>query len=213
MTERPIIFGAESVRAILAGRKSQTRRVLSENDRLGYPHSEIAEASTDGFITTGGLPSAFGTSGLAARFLPGVVLWVREMWAKADPLRFVDHCRDGVAYRADDGAELHATERWRSPIYMPRWASRITLRVTAVRVERLQAITEADAHAEGVAAEVDALDSLAHLRGADACRAVPSRPGSARDAYRCAWDMINGKTAPWTRNPWVFVIEFERVTR
>lgn len=155
MTARGIIFSAESVRAILDGRKSQTRR-LSKGQHFACPHGE-----------------------------PGDRLWVREEWAIGDPLRFVDHCRDGVAYRAVDGNQPHSTERWRSPLFMPRWASRITLEITRVRVERLQAIGEDDARAEGAASVAE---------------------------YAGVWDAINRRKAPWALNPWVWAIEFRRVT-
>lgn len=140
MTDRPILFSAPMVRAILEGRKTQARSVFS---RFQHPSNDR--------------------------------LWVRETWQWAPP--------PGVIYRAD--AEVVGT-RWRSPMSMPRWASRLTLIVKAVKVERLRDISEADAMAEGVAFI-----------------------GSAKEAFQELWDTINGKKHPWASNPWVAAITFE----
>jgi len=96
-------------------------------------------------------------------------------------------------------------------IFMPRWASRISLRVVSVRVERLQDISESDAKAEGVESDLDDMRKLSHLRGSEAARAVPTVLESSRSRFRYLWDSINGKRAPWSSNPWVWRIEFEHV--
>jgi hypothetical protein len=147
---------------------------------------------------------------------PGDRLWVRETWAP------VDHMTDGcveredpvcVGYQADHAAVSHeagnrhaldvyawnwecAVRRWRPSIHMPRWAARLLLDVTGVRVERLRAISEADAVAEGIDEEMDANG----LRRAP----VPT--------YARLWNSINGKRpgCSWADNPWVWVVSFRR---
>jgi hypothetical protein len=171
------------VRAILAGTKTQTRRVCrAQHDNVWVEDGVMYgyhDAGNDGRV-----PSAYGVA--------GDTLWVRETFANIaikgyDPTYF---------YRAD-GDELPprdaraADNRWRPSIFMPRAASRIDLRVTAVRVERLQDISEEDAIAEGVELE------LVH------------RSGGAV-AFRDLWDSLNATRAPWASNPWVWVITFER---
>lgn len=182
MKERPIIFSGPMVRAILDGRKTQTRRVYKA--AKGYPVQDgehtgnPSEAST--WMEWG--PCPYGA--------PGDRLWVRET--------FQPNMRcGGYLYRADDIAG-HIAEDWRPSIYMPRWASRITLEIEAVRVERVQDITEEDARAEGIVIwEVDRIQ-----RG--------DRGG--REDFRELWDSINSKRGfGWATNTWVRVIQFKRV--
>lgn len=160
MKERPIIFSAPMVQAILEGRKTQTRRIVKD-----------ATVCKFGKV--------------------GDRLWVRETWA-------APHAFDGhtPAFIPRD-ARIHflATEdrgglRWRSPIFMPRWASRITLEIKSLRVERLQDISEADARAEG------SDDNSSAIWG----------PGGFWDL----WEGIHGPGS-WEENPFVWVIEFEVV--
>lgn len=188
MIERPIIFSADMVRAILDGRKTQTRRV--------------AKYVLDTDMLRGG--AYFGKEQQEARCpygAPGDRLWVRERWRVVErqltrsgpPSCLLDYAADPGSPEltpADPGvARRYATnERWRPSIHMPRWASRLTLEVVSVRVERVQAIGARDALAEGAPFDVD------HLLW-----------------FRGAWDSINGKKYPWESNPWVFVIEFRRV--
>jgi hypothetical protein len=142
---------------------------------------------------------------------PGDLLWVRETWGAvwpADepvPLR---QCE--IEYRADlppgctdrpgewpaDEGNGPEVPKWRPSIHMPRWASRITLRITDIRVERLQDITENDAKAEGC-------DPVVHPDGAVDC-------GTRKTTFAKLWNHINGPGA-WDENPWVWVISFERV--
>lgn len=148
---------------------------------------------------------------------------VRGNWAPSvrDVERWhewVDQERDEIIYRADiEGTHAPAPLRWLSPLYMPHWASRITLEVVSVRVERLQEITEADARAEG-------LDWVSPQpfgeRWDDDDREDPREvgyavvgesSGFARDNFRRLWDQINGKRAPWESNPWVWRVEFRMV--
>lgn len=198
MKERPILFSAPMVRAILDGRKTQTRRVV---------RGQVGALDRGQPTIVGGPACPYGA--------PGDRLWVRETWAAIDErgeavsrrTRHVDqNCGDRLVYRADDRV---LTEQWRSPLFMPRWASRITLEVTTVRVERLQAITEEDACAEGVT-QTDGRwwDGAPH-----AVKGTPRALPTAREAFADLWDAINGKRAPWSSNPWVWVVSFRRVER
>ena len=184
MTERPIIFSAEMVLAILAGRKTQTRRKMKPAKVKRPKRWLIDDAAVNGLVCPYGAP--------------GDTLWVRETWAR--------HA-SGVDYAADFAAVSRPQAGpWRPSIHMPRWASRITLRITDVRVERLQDISEDDAVAEGVALEryVPVSDSAGkHGSG----EAEPTDPVAE---YRDLWNHINGPDA-WEANPWVWVISFERV--
>lgn len=179
MKERPILMSAPMVRAILAGAKRQTRRIA-------MPKRSI-EPMTD--------ECPYGQ--------PGDRLWVRETWQSA-PLRGV------FAYRADpmwSGVPAPTPDgRWRPSIHMPRCASRITLEITGVRVERLRDINEDDAIAEGI--QPAALTGHWRLYGRGANGDMDRSP---RVSYRSLWESINGQGS-WDANPWVWVIEFRRVT-
>jgi hypothetical protein len=149
-----------------------------------------------------------------SRFQVGRRMWVRETWycdhafcgdysdPGHDPPRSREEqeaeWREHIYYRADGIPRFEADEvTWRPSIHMPRWASRITLVVTAHCVEKLHEITEADAKAEGAS---PAFDDEGTVR-------IP-----ARVRFIHLWDSINGKRAPWSSNPWVEVVSFERVT-
>ena len=206
MKERPVLFSAPMVRAILAGTKTQTRRVVKPQPTMrdGEPAWPIdAKRPRD----RGFEDCPYGQ--------PGDRLWVRETW-QADPIiddtwastqwhgcpkdaRIADlperfHHPRFCNYKAD---WLHGDIRWRPSIFMPRWASRITLEVTDVRVERLQSISNADALAEGVVVHKD----HHHKRTSHIC--------SPYQAYRDLWESINGHGS-WEANPWVWVVEFQR---
>lgn len=202
--ERPILFSGPMVRAILGGKKTQTRRLYRE--RPGDVRHRGRQLWQP--------PSPYGVRGDR--------LWVRETHAQ-----FAVGNRRGVApqcvaYRATCDAEggfeyvnngdeimrLQVT-KWTPAIHMPRWASRITLEVTGVRVERLRALSEEDAIAEGI--------SVLPLQDvADHSAWWQSAPGEHQSRTACGafarlWDDINGKRAPWASNPWVWVVEFRRV--
>lgn len=208
MRERPIVFGPESVRAILAGSKSQTRRVIKPQpvvneselnichpERAHIPLSErVNEAWQAGYIDA---DCPYGA--------PGDRLWVRERWAHF----FKGETPGACVYLADAGTDrwrqaasedfaLNAWKgMWRSPLLMPRWASRLTLEITEVRVQRVQDLTVADAEAEGI-------DPTPHAM-------KPSGIDMVLE-YRHAWDALNAKRGfPWSSNPWVWVVEFKRV--
>ncbi len=190
MKERPILFSAPMVRAILAGTKTQTRRVVKDR-HIGQ-------------IDTSKLPGPAGWSRPMPYGQPGDRLWVRETWACFD-----SHVRpkSRIAYRSDtpDGEMVRVDAPWKPSIHMPRWASRITLEVTGVRVERLQDISEADALAEGVE---QVLKGRFRIYGRETDGRDTDR--SARTSYCSLWESINGPGS-WDANPWVWVIEFKRV--
>ncbi len=176
MTDRPILFSAPMVRALLDGRKTQTRRILKPQPLMGYA------------------PDVTASKGI--RFAKGDRLWVRETWS-AEHLWAGTKPRDipcGPFWFWPDGDPSDGD--WTKPkpgIHMPRWASRLTLTVTDVRVERLQEISEGDAIAEG-----SREPSLVPIIGA--C-------WSERDAYAKLWEYINGPGS-WGANPWVVALTF-----
>lgn len=186
MRERPILFSAPMVQAVLNGRKTQTRRIVKFIPALGEPDQWCVTA--EGQSSTIGDYRRFCPYGK-----PGDRLWVRESFCDSKGI-----CEKRFAYKAD-GGRLPSGWQWKSPIHMPRAASRSTLEITGIRVERLQDISEADALAEGM-----------QFRNADedqdgAPDARQSR--SYRQAFIDAWRDING-TDSWAANPWVWVIEF-----
>ena len=203
LKERPILFSAPMVRALLAGTKTQTRRVCKPQPiadaRFVGGHYLPATKRNPGQEISVEAPYVHIACPYGQR---GDRLWVRETWRR--DIDKIDGARL-VQYRADDAiVEAPRTyfdlpsAGWIPSIHMPRWASRITLEVTGVRVERLQEISEADAIAEGV-------------------NVHPDHHGKPRtsiyspvQAYRDLWESINGPGS-WEANPLVWVVEFKRV--
>lgn len=193
---KPILFTGAMVRALLAGTKTQTRRIVrgAFHEPGGYLQSEP--------VGDGG-EWCFGCSKVPASFLtrcpcgaPGDKLWVRETWRTInDPATCIGDAL-AIDYRADGIQRIGdkiGTLKWKPSIFMPRWASRITLQVTGVRVERLQEITAQDAISEGISVDDSQL------------RETPN--------FRELWDSINaGRGYGWASNPWVWRIEFTRLT-
>lgn len=191
MKERPILFSGAMVRALLAGTKTQTRRVMRDQpcELLDFNRGALS------IRVRGSVYQAFSPKFPPVRCpygLPGDRLWVRETWAKPD-MRSAGF--PPYVYAAEWPDADRPKHRWRPSIHMPRAASRITLEVTGVRVERLQDISEADAAAEGIQEVVDA---------------GVNHDGTPRDAYRALWASINGPGS-WDANPWVWVVEFKRL--
>ena len=264
MAERPILFSGAMVRAILEGRKSQTRRVVKGRGSRGLPEfhggrGEENDPSAWGWFFDG--PDHHGYEVLARGLderhdhglvsmpcpfgRPGDRLWVRETWGLRKHFDFTDWHRRSLRaidslppewmldYRAD-WQQDHEPNFWRPSIHMPRWASRLMLEVTGVRVERLNDISEEDAKAEGVEVHMmpeewravrqqhgrneaiafdrePSADLIAALRLRDVTH-VPARPvRSAVAGFRSLWESINGADS-WESNPWVWRIEFRRVT-
>lgn len=181
--EKPILFSGEMVRAILEGRKTQTRRVVKPqpgaNNRIRITGGNVMNIRDQKISEN----CPYGQ--------PGDRLWVRETWRP--------HTPDATAYRADgDGVMDGFRWRWRPSIHMPRWASRILLEVVAVRVERLQDISEHDAIEEGLFSTGFAA-GVCHPHAQENCR---------RCGYKALWNRIIGPGA-WDANPWVWVVEFK----
>ena len=199
MKERPILFSAPMVRAILDGSKTQTRRVVKAPRGLIDGCWTVCEAEA-------WLPSCpYGQ--------PGDRLWVRETfaivprtaYARSDGVQQTlrpDDDHDAAIYRAG-WDRSNGGFRWRPPIHMPRWASRILLEITAVRVERLQGISRDDAQAEGIAYSE-------RFEGYCIGEAEHFNCHSPRQSFFSLWEAINGAGSV-SANPWVWVIEFKRV--
>jgi hypothetical protein len=205
--ERPILFQGAMVRAILDGTKTQTRRVSG----LDVINAAPERFTYLGVITGPGEPhyafhdNATGSQTLVRcrSGLHGDRLWVREAWAYTDCIGL----SGGVLYRADFG-EGPRTIKYRPSIHMPRHASRITLEVTGVRVERLQDISEDDAQAEGA----DCLIWSGIEGGAADLIDWPLKEVGHpyRNGYAVLWESINGEGS-WAANPWVWAVEFRRL--
>ncbi len=185
MKERPILFSAPMVRAILAGTKTQTRRVVKPvGDDDGFVLQDYGDGwwpyrSDDGEST---MKNGMEIPHACPYGQPGDRLWVREAWADCDKL---------VRYYATD--DVHPLRKKRPSIHMPRWASRITLEITSVQVEHLQDISVADCIAEGIP------------------RGGPENPDNIeRREYQTLWESING-AGSWNANPWVWVVAFKRM--
>ncbi len=222
------------VRALLAGTKTQTRRVVKPQPPIGHAWSGWCVTSThradEGKATwaAGTGPFLRDVHRVACPYgQPGDRLWVKESWrtgARLDaksPKAIERACHDAgythgaccpVRYEADgshttwgdrDAADFGMWGKHRVSIHMPRWASRLTLEITGVRVERLQGISEADVIAEGVTAVSSGGVTLFTTTGVNCFQ-------TAKDAYAALWESINGPGS-WAANPWVWVVEFKLV--
>ncbi len=232
---KPIIFSGPMVRAILEGRKTQTRRVLK-------PQIVCSTGITPSFYWgkfSGVFPDDwFGHGNEIDGALPyatGDILWVREAfnYSSDDDLHPLEmpnpkpqraaYLEKNVVYAADGISEhpIHGRALWKPSIHMPRWASRITLEVTEVRVQRVQEISEKDAEAEGIEDQktgglaplwrmygpapklaFGVFGNLSHDRGQFAT--------DARDSFATLWNSINAKRGfGWDANPWVAAVTFE----
>lgn len=184
MTERGMIFNSEMVRAILDGRKTQTRRIIKpqpEATLSGSLSGKWLSRPLNGLL----LPKI---EDIAIHCPFGVVgdrIWVRETWARYN----IDQNSHDIAYRATTPADWPEEGRWRPSIHMPRWASRILLEITDVRVEQLNDISEEDARSEGISG---------------------SSARDVKEAYAALWRSIYGSDS-WRANPWVWVIKFKRI--
>ena len=212
MKERPILFNGEMVRAILDGRKTQTRRVVKPAPEMVADHSIEPWEGDPGILqkllAQNGRNCPFGQ--------PGDLLWVRETHAIVPRTAYTHSAgveqvlrphdnHDAAVFR--EGWERSKPGRWRPSIHMPRWASRITLEITDVRVERLQDISEDDARSEGCNAPLYVNDNRGRWgppRGETLSSAFPS----AKHWFSCLWESING-AGSWAKNPWVWVVEFK----
>lgn len=184
--EKPILFKGEMVRAILEGRKTQTRRLIKQSD-LDKMEGLCMEGEEPAWCPFGKI---------------GDILWVRETWAYV-PQSWPDEDEAHYQYKAD-GKELWRAKKWKPSIFMPRDACRIRLEITNVRSERLQDISQEDAMNEGVY-------PMPHR-----CEGWVNPLYNFRDCFKCSyrflWNKINGPLGhQWDKNEWVWVIEFKRI--
>jgi hypothetical protein len=215
MSERPILFSGPMIRAILDGRKTQTRRIVKPQPIVRRHWSGPDDHGLEFKDRTVRITSLHRyQEEIAAALCPygarGDRLWVRETFhLDGTRAQHEDAMRTFpvVFYRATE-AEPSAGWRWRPSIYMPRWASRITLEVTSVRAERLQDITGEDARAEGIDYSKHACDCEMCARTAAIC---PAASSSLIMEYASLWDSINAKRASYSSNPWVLVVSFRRL--
>jgi hypothetical protein len=256
MKERPIIMGAESVRAILEGRKTQTRRVIDPHkyNIAGWDMPRTKEDMEAGYPFA---ENAYGDFVSVVDWCPygrvGERLWVRETWK---PGAWRSDGRVAIDYQAspelthtpwiftgnkikqfifrwleeviESGLEPNSEGRyewkagmsplkWKSPIFMPRWASRNTLEITDIRVERVQDISEDDAIAEGIEFdsgwEEECGEGYTTGEGWMNYKTQDFSCESAKESYHTIWDSLNAKRGyPWDSNPWVWVITFKVVS-
>ncbi|WP_113154909.1 hypothetical protein [Nitratireductor sp. OM-1] len=189
MTDRPILFSGPMIRALLEGRKTQTRRILKPQPPADMGLVGVyapALTAVFGYVT----PDA--DFKVPLRYMPGDRLWVREAWKPIPKSRPGSYFVPGspfygldTFYQADGNCPLWANGPWKPSIHMPRWASRLTLIVTEVRVERLQEITWQDAKAEGISG------------------------GYHQSEFASLWDSLNASRGfGWDANPWVVALTF-----
>ncbi|EMD6397422.1 TPA: hypothetical protein ACXHUQ_004918 [Klebsiella pneumoniae] len=211
MKERGMIFNAEMVRALLDGRKTQTRRIIKDCTVGRDPISKFIKIGKK-FI--GCYPEDVPEliRECCPYGVPGDRIWVRETWARYN----IDQNTHDIAYRATTPADWPEEGRWRPSIHMPRWASRIVLEITDVRVERLNAISPEDAESEGL--------ERTNFTGFGDEPGLPSYPEPdvyfdplkkqwkeyPPEAFAGLWKSIYGEGS-WKANPWVWVISFKRV--
>ncbi|WP_420105752.1 hypothetical protein [Herbaspirillum huttiense] len=228
MKERPILFSAPMVRAILAGDKTQTRRIAKD-----VRHPDLGNVYAPGALVLEREPQHV-IDRACPYGRPGDRLWVRETWQYAD---WTEEGEPHIGYAADGerilieeypeewGKRLEevwcelsapknydidnraADRRWRPNIHMPRWACRILLEITGVRVERLQDISEAGCWAEGIE-EIDG--SLDDLKIVEMAKRMGRCVDDVAPTFAALWESISGPGS-WDANPWVWVIEFRRV--
>jgi len=209
MKERPILFSGAMVRALLAGTKTQTRRILKTQpsdgwalDNLGTITSKHAKQGRFGAFLRRGVGTDFPQLDLlpCPYGAPGDRLYVRESWNFEKNAIGSVRDEDGpFEYAADGLKSMTVDDRWRPSIHMPRYASRILLEIVGVRVERLIDCSVADAIEEGV---------FTWWSETEQCASGHPAPPVI---YRNLWESING-VGSWAANPWVWVVEFKRVS-
>jgi len=210
MKERPINLKAEEVNNILEGRKTQTRRVMRPQPTKMELEDGIAFCAFPKWFRTGGVFKSFSDAlkDICPYGQVGDRLWVRETWRTSSaydhlpPLKIQEDA--SLWFEADKSSKKYLGDhpgKARSSIHMPRWASRIELEITGMRVERLQEISEEDARAEGIVWKRKRGDEI-----------DPRTERFAKPVFAATWDLINARRdCGWCSNPFVWVIEFKAV--
>lgn len=195
---KPILFSTEMVQAILAGRKTQTRRVIKEISDHYLQTLVLHAYGKYTFVENGNYnPQAEDIIEVHPQYKVGDILWVREAYTEIFRNRQDRIGLESVLrYKADNESSMKLFSGWTPSIHMPKEAARIFLKVTNVRVERLQDISEADAMAEGV-----------NFHWYDEERNIKIQ--NAYSLFKELWQSINAKKASWKSNPWVWVYTFE----
>lgn len=239
MKERPILFSAPMVSAILDGRKTQTRRIVripeivrSEGLDNGLTTIEWLDKHESGpgfYAWMTEYPDEGSASVKCPYGIPGDRLWVRETWGYVGGSEYLYQQRSqDLGFRADWNAlDPIPGGKWRPSIHMPRWASRLTLEITEIRVQRLQEISEEDAKAEGITRRDPLPDDYGrnlpcshcgqrksqHVGTVRACFGSHGEifnSGTFKGGFSWLWDSING-AGSWAANPWVWCVSFKKV--
>lgn len=224
MKERPILFSGPMVRAILDGRKTQTRRVVKPqpvqmDDRHYMTHPGSMIYGKSALLNKLSRKCPYGQ--------PGDQLWVRETWLYDDYMHSETAGKPDlpgglyshrIVYRATQPeypVETIGSQKWRPSIHMPRWASRINLEIIDVRIERLQDISIKDALAEGITGVTKDNEVVKYCvldKGDRSSIAWVDMPRSPIQAYKRLWDSINAARGySWDSNPFIWVIKYERI--
>ncbi len=227
---KPIIFNTESVKAILGGRKTVTRRVIKPQPLQGRHGEQPIVGWIEGNDEKLNGRWAIGSYILKRTYEVGMELWVRETWCP-----YPEEGTGRVYFKATDERRRNTAKsnsmkphlyNWRPSIFMPKWASRITLRITDIRVERVQEIRTRQIYKEGCPVysveetiKKSYLDELLKIPKEKRAMAMRLMPKEAyiehplpKEWFKALWDSINEKRGySWESNPWVWIIEFERV--
>lgn len=203
MKQTPILFSTPMVKALLDGRKTQTRRILKDQPVKAKAHDGFS------FLNVPKIGPIWDAKNKCPYGQPGDLLWVRETWYNdagfGSPIYY---------YRADgEFDELFVRHKlgqvgpfkWKPSIYMPKAAARIWLRITDVRVERLQDISEDDAEAEGILIDDEGLMCFDYIN-------KTMRHIVPEESYKSLWESINGPES-WDANPWVWVVSSEKTEK
>lgn len=206
--ERPILMCGPMVRATLVDIKTQTRRLVKPQPNWVWSKPPVG-VEGGRWVSHGCVSDLRCPHGSA-----GDHLWVKETWQHEDGSCDDHKCGQPthIFYKATES--YPESMKWRSSIYMPRWASRITIEITSVRVQRVQEISEEDARAEGIREVTkDGVVKKYCVYDMGDRSSVPwaEMPRTAVEAYRALWETINGEGS-WAKNPWVWILGFRRIT-
>lgn len=214
MKTKPILFSTPMVRAIIDGLKTQTRRIIKPQPEItkdGWKWKSSHMVIGENALPSDESPIPFENE---AKYQPGDILWVRETWNYSDDLEYP------YLYKQKEQDELKAEffkrMKWKPSIFMPKEACRLFLKVTDVRVERLQDITGVDACKEGIERWVETRIKSQPTRYKVYYQDDPQDPAFYTscpvDSFETLWQSINGKES-WKQNPWVWVYSFEKTER